>query len=52
LHDLNAFGRIVDDRTPAWERLTREVGPAMARKLLPAGGGRPFAGSSRRKHVA
>ena len=53
LHDLDAFGRVVEDRVPAWERLTREVGPMMARKLLPVDGGRPSAGSAgRRKHVA
>jgi hypothetical protein len=52
LHHLDAFGRVMDDRVPAWERLAREVGPTMARKLLPAGGGRPSARSGRRRHVA
>lgn len=53
LHDLDAFGRAVDDRAPAWERLSAEVCPLMARKLLPMGGGRPAAGSvGRRRRVA
>ena len=53
LHDLDAFGRVVDDRIPAWERLAMEVGPIMARKLLPVDGGRPSAGSAgRRRRVA
>ena len=52
LHDLDAFGRVLDDRVPAWERLSREVGPTTARKLLAAAGGRPFARSGRRRHVA
>jgi hypothetical protein len=53
LHDLDAFGRVLDDRVPAWDRISREVGPTIARKLLPAGDSRPSAGSpGRRRHVA
>jgi len=53
LHDLDVLGRVTVDRTPAVERLEVAVGPLMARKLLPAGGGRPSTGSTRRRrHVA
>jgi hypothetical protein len=49
LHALDVVGRITDDRVPAWERLSTEVGPLMAHKLLPMGGGRPATGSARRR---
>lgn len=49
LHDLDAFGRLTLDRLTAWERLEHEVGPLMARKLVPVDGGRPSAGSTRRR---
>jgi hypothetical protein len=49
MHDLDAFGRALEDRVPAWERLSSEVGPLTARKLLEIGGGRPAAGSARRR---
>jgi hypothetical protein len=41
LHDLVAFGRISEDRVPAWERLERELGPLVAKQLYPAAGGHP-----------
>jgi hypothetical protein len=41
LHDLVAFGRVSEDRVPAWERIERELGPLVARQLYPAAGGRP-----------
>jgi len=49
LHDLDTFGRAMDDRLPARERLSLEVGPLMARKLLPGDDGRPATGSARRR---
>jgi hypothetical protein len=49
LHHLDAFGRVTEDRSSAWERLTAEVGPMMARKLVFADDSRPSAGSSRRR---
>jgi hypothetical protein len=49
LHDLDTFGRAMDDRLPAWERLSMEVGPLTVRKLLPVDGGRPATGSARRR---
>jgi hypothetical protein len=53
LHDLDIFGRVARDRLSAWERLELEVGPLMARKLVPVDGGRPSTGSDgRRRHVA
>jgi hypothetical protein len=49
LFDLQVMGRVSEDRTSAWERLQRELGPTMARKLLPTRrGGR----SARRRDVA
>jgi hypothetical protein len=53
LYDLNAVGRVLQDRLPAWERLELEVGPMMAGKLLPVDGARTSTGSAgRRRHVA
>ena len=53
LNDLYAFGRLYDARPSVSERLAREVGPAMMRKLFSADGGRPSAGlAGRRRRVA
>ncbi len=53
LHDLVAFGRASEDRTPARERIERELGPLVARTLLPAAGGHPPASApGRRRRVA
>jgi hypothetical protein len=48
LYDLEAMGRASEDRIQASERLQREVGQTMARKLLPTGGGRRSSGRRRR----
>lgn len=47
LFDLQVMGRVAEDRPSAWERLQREVGPAMARKLVPNRRGRRSSGRSR-----
>ena len=53
LNDLYAFGRLYDARSPASERLRRELGPALIDKLFAADGGRPSARSTgRRRRVA
>lgn len=49
-HDLDVFGRIQEDRLSARERLELEVGPTVARKLVPVDGDRSSsAGSARRR---
>ena len=53
LHDLVAFGHASEDRTPARERIERELGPLVARKLFPAADGHPPASApGRRRRVA
>jgi hypothetical protein len=53
LHDLDALGRVFQDRLPAWKRLELEVGPLLARALLPVEGPRPSAKPGRtRRDVA
>jgi hypothetical protein len=48
LYDLETLGRALEDRLSAWERLQRELGSDVTRKLLPTGGGRRSAGRRRR----